>query len=175
MKKFVLFLTCALASLQLLSADEMIQLQTTPEKPKVRLQLEIMPAEVEPLGLKIKSLETDLMTRLIQSGVLVQENPANPLLLLRLKTIEAGGAWATFIQLAFFEEAELQRNQTKTLAMTWSQASLLSTAKEDFAVEVTKVVLGMAEAFAKDYQKAFSPQIPGLAPTPMPEPTPATH
>ena len=165
MKTRLFLLCCALLAWQRAYADEAMQLSTAPEKPKVRLQMEVVPTEVEPLGLKVKALETDLMTRLIQSGVLVQENPVNPLLMLRIKTIESGGGWSTFIQLAFFEEAELTRNRTKTLAMTWSQASLLATSRDDFSSEVTKTVLGMAEAFAKDYQKAV---LPAPAPTSTP-------
>jgi len=160
MKKIFILFTL-LAALTDLRADttsgssQLISLGA--EKPKVRLQLEINPAEIEPLGLKIQNLQTDLMTKLIQSNVLVQDEPKNPLLLLRLKTIDANGTWATFIQLAFFENAELTRNKSSVLAMTWSQASLLSTSKEDFQQEVTKTVLAMGDAFVKDYIKAYTP------------------
>ena len=126
------------------------------EKPMVRVHLELASPEVEPLGLKVQELQADIMTKLIQSDVLVQDDPKNPLLLLRIKTIEVDSAIATFIQLAFFENAELSRNKTAVQAMTWSQASLLATSKEDFVKEVTTTALNMTEAFATDYKKAFA-------------------
>lgn len=159
MKKFLILFTL-LASLTQLAAEETSGSQLISlgaEKPKVRLQLEVNPLEIEPLGLKLQNLQTDLMTKLIQSNVLVQDDAKNPLLLLRLKTIDANGTWATFIQLAFFENAELTRNKSTVLAMTWSQASLLSTSKDDFAQEVTKTVTSMADSFVKDYLKAYAP------------------
>ena len=52
------------------------------------------------------------MTVLIKNNISVQDDPANPLLLLRLKTIEADTAYATFIQLAFYEDALLKRSNS---------------------------------------------------------------
>lgn len=128
------------------------------EKPTVRLQAEIIPSEVEPLGLNVKKLESDLTDKLMKSSILVKDDPNSPLLVLRVKTITHDKSIATFLQLAFFEDAELTRNKMTVLAMTWSQASLIATNKDDFTKEVTKSVLAMTTSFIADYQKAFQPK-----------------
>jgi hypothetical protein len=63
--------------------------------------------------------------------------------------------YAGFVQLAFFEEALLTRNNATVSAMTWSQASLLTTAKADFNKETTKTIIAMTNRFITEYKKAF--------------------
>lgn len=128
------------------------------ERPSVRLQMEIVPSEVAPLGLDVKKLQSDLTDKLIKSNILVKDDPNSPLLVLRVKTITHDKSIATFLQLAFFEDAELSRNKMTVLAMTWSQASLIATNRDDFSKEAMKNILAMTSSFITDYQKAFQPK-----------------
>src|SRR5437588_737212 len=109
--KTVLYIAILIASMQMIHADTPPAAPVTPsapnthiplnvgaDKPKVRLQLEMNTSEVEPLGLKQQNLQTEIMTKLIQSDIFVQDDSKNPLLLLRVRTIEADSSTATFIQ-----------------------------------------------------------------------------
>ena len=145
---FLLFITSAIP----LAGEE-----KGADTPKIRLVLEVSDEEIAPLNLKVSDLQTEIMTALIKQNILVQNDQKNPLLLLRLKTIQVGADYAGFVQLAFFEEASLTRNNATVSAMTWSQASLLTTAKEDFNKEMTKTILSMTNRFITEYKKAFVP------------------
>jgi hypothetical protein len=89
----------------------------------------------------------------------IEENGSlpQPYLSLRVRTIQVGLDMATFFQLSFHEEAMLVRNRSVFVAMTWSQASLLSCRPEELKKEVLSTVDTMAQAFVKDYQKAIRP------------------
>ena len=155
MKTLLLSLALILSS-HMMAADPTTQAPVVKSAtPSIRLQIEVPEAEVHPLGLKLQNLQTAIMTVLIKNNISVQDDPANPLLLLRLKTIEADTAYATFIQLAFYEDAILKRSNSDVMALTWSQASLITTTKEDFPAEVMKTIVGMTESFVAEYQKVL--------------------
>jgi hypothetical protein len=128
--------------------------------PKIRLQVEANPQETEPYGLKVQNLQTEIMTKLIQADIHIEDDMTNPLLVLRLKSLEVESDVATFVQLAFFEQALLARNNNNVMAMTWSQASLLATSKDNYINEVTTSALAMTDAFIKDFKKAFNAKVP---------------
>ena len=125
-------------------------------KPQIRLQVEMADAEVNPLGIQQKTMFTDLLTKLVQSNVPVGEDAQNPLLLFRLKSIEVGDTVIAFVQLAYFEQAELERNKSMVMAMTWSQATLVTTSKKEFAASVASTAMSMCSAFTLEYHKVFS-------------------
>jgi hypothetical protein len=126
-----------------------------PIQPKIRFSVEMVNEETAPLGLKKENVFADVMTKLIQSQIFVQEEPKNPQLILRIKTIDAAPQVVAFVQLGFFEEATLNRNNSTLFAMTWSQATLLSAAKSEFPQACQKTILQMVTSFIAEYQKAF--------------------
>lgn len=156
MKKLLMSLALILSS-HLIAADPKAESPAIPREagPAVRLQLEVPEEEVKPLGIKVQDIQTTILTVLVKNNIAVQSDPSNPLLLLRLKTIEADTAYATFIQLAFYEDAILKRSNSDVMALTWSQASLITTTKEDFPKEVIKTIVNMTEAFVAEYQKVI--------------------
>jgi hypothetical protein len=161
MKKLLTLLVTIFLGTQMLLADSTplpsnTITQKTLQRPKVRLEVQAAQDELEPYGIKLQELEASLTSKLNLANILVESNPQNPLLLLRMKTVETGGDLATFVQLAFFEEAELARNKSIISAITWSQASLLTTTKKDFSSEVTKTVESMLSSFIIEYNKAFA-------------------
>ena len=132
------------------------QPKEAPEK-VVRLKIEIEKGDISEYGLQKAPLFNEIMTRLTLAAIQVREKPSAPQLILRVKVIQADRAVASFIQLAFFEEANLSRNQSIVEALTWSQATMLSCAKSDLNKEVEKVVGQMINDFIVDYQKAMVP------------------
>ena len=129
MKKLWILFTLLYATSALHADDTTVHTLQDQRQAKVRLQFEIVKEDVEPLGLKLQNLQSDMMTKLIQSHIGVEDNAQVPLLLLRVKTIEIDSTVASFIQLAFLEDAELLRNHGKVSAITWSEASLLTTSR----------------------------------------------
>ncbi len=131
--------------------------KTAAEK-ALRLKIEIADSDMQTYGFKQGAIYTEIVSRLALGSIQVKDDPKYPQLVLRIKSIQADRAVASFIQLGFFEEANLVRNQSVVQALTWSQATMLSCAKEDVVKEVTQVVNQMTNSFILDYQKAMVPQ-----------------
>lgn len=132
----------------------------TPEQKmprQVRLQLEIEENDIKDYGLQASALQTEITTRLSLGQIQVKDDPSLPLLLLRIKSIQADRAIASFVQLVFFEDAILKRNRMEFMAMTWSKATLISGPKEDLTKELTQAVVSMVNTFILDYHKAMAP------------------
>jgi hypothetical protein len=127
---------------------------------QIRLQLELSEADVKDFGLNQAQIVNEISTRLALGQIQVKDDPALPKLVLRAKSIQADRAIATFVQLGFFEDAILKRNNTSIPALTWSQATLISGPKEDLSKEVDQVIITMINAFILDYHKAMSTQTP---------------
>jgi len=123
----------------------------------LQLKIEIADADVTAYGFKQGAIFSEIVSRLALGSIQVKDDPRYPQLVLRIKAIQADRAVASFIQLGFFEEANLVRNQSVVQALTWSQATMLSCAKEDVVKEVTQVVNQMTNSFILDYQKAMVP------------------
>ncbi len=106
-------------------------------------------------GLTKPAIYNEISTRLSLAAIKMKEGQGVPQLILRVKTIQADRAVATFVQLGFFEDAILNRNQSTVQALTWSQATMLSCAKEDVVKEVMPVITQMTNSFILEYQKAM--------------------
>lgn len=132
------------------------------EKPQaarqIRLQLELSESDIKDYGLQQSTIFNEISTRLALAQIQIKDDVSLPKLVLRVKSIQADRAIATFVQLGFFEEATLKRNNSGIMALTWSQATLISGAKEELVKEITQVVIGMCNSFILDYNKAFSTQ-----------------
>lgn len=124
----------------------------------VRLQIEIPENDAKDYGLQTSTFYTEIMTRLSLGQIQIKDDTKYPQLILRIKTIQADRAIAAFVQLAYYEDATLTRNQNAVMALTWSQATMLSCAKEDLIKEVSQVVVQMTNSYILDYQKAMAPQ-----------------
>jgi hypothetical protein len=124
---------------------------------EIRLQLEIDDNDIRDYGLQQPLITSEIQTRLSLAQIKIKDDAHLPQLVLRVKSIKADRAIASFIQLAFFEEAQLLRNQNTLQALTWSQATLISCAQEDVSKEVNQVIIQMVNSFILDYQKAISP------------------
>ena len=130
--------------------------QTAPRQ--IRILLEIADNDIKDYGLSQAMIYNEIQTRLQLAQIQIKDEPKLPQLVLRIKSIQADRAIATFIQFSFYEEAILVRNQNSLQALTWSQATLISCAKEDLAKEVNPIIIQMINSFILDYQKALSPQ-----------------
>lgn len=129
----------------------------------LRLQVEVAESEMSPLGMSKDSLESVVQKLLTDSGITVASDTDRPLLMLRVKSVLSQTIVASFIQLAFYENALLLRGNNKIQAMTWSQAALLTTGKAEMAGETVKAVTAMTNLFIKDYQTAFGVKAPPAA------------
>ena len=123
---------------------------------QIRLQLELSEADVKDFALNKAQIVNEISTRLALGQIQVKDDPKLPKLVLRIKSIQADRAIATFVQLAFFEDAILKRNNSSIMALTWSQATLVSGPKEDLAKEIDQVIITMINAYILDYHKAMS-------------------
>ncbi len=121
----------------------------------MRIKFEVSEEDVTTYGLSKPQIYNEITTRLALAGVQIKENQKLPELVLRIKVIQADRAVAAFVQMGFMEPASLLRNQSIVQALTWSQATMLSCAKEDLQKQVQQVVVQMINSFILDYQKAF--------------------
>ena len=147
---------------QQLPTSEMPQIQSV-QMPKKKLELNL---QIEPLnddqqkaGLNIDDIRNSIVQKLQDDGISVNDSISQPMLTLRIRTIQSGLDYATFIQLTLQEASMLVRNRSTFNAVTWSQASLLSCRPEDLKKEVTDTLNAMSESFAKDFKKAFQNQV----------------
>ena len=138
---------------------------------KIQLKLEVTDAETEMLGITKKSLESLVTEKLADNMIGVTDDAKAPSLLVRFKSVQAAHVIASFVQVAFFEEAELLRGKSRIQAMTWSQATLLTSSKDDFVSETTKTIDAMIVSFVQDYKKAFHVVLPTPAAAPSPSQT----
>jgi hypothetical protein len=143
----------------LLSALPFISFGAEETTSKIRLQIETSSEEITPLGLPVNTIESAILAKLQESDIVVQNEGMKPLLLVRLKTIPGETQIVSFIQLAFFEQAHLDRNRQEVWAMTWSQASLVSSKKEEFSRAILDSLQNMTSAFTVEYQKAFPKEV----------------
>lgn len=123
----------------------------------MRVKIDIAESDLSTYGLQQAPIYNEIMTRLSLAAIQIKDDPSYPQLTLRVKAIQADRAVAAFIQLGFFEDATLTRNQTVVQALTWSQATILSCAKEDLSKEVNQVIVQMTNSFILEYQKAMVP------------------
>ncbi|MCE5295463.1 MAG: hypothetical protein LLF94_12750 [Chlamydiales bacterium] len=129
----------------------------TPVEKVIRVKIDISESDLTTYGLQQSAIYNEIATRLSLGTIQIKDDPSAPQLILRVKAIQADRAVAAFIQLGFFEDATLVRNQSTVQALTWSQATMLSCAKEDLSKEVAQVIIGMTNSFILDYQKAMVP------------------
>ena len=150
------------------------------EQSSIQLKLEVTDSETSALGLTKTALEKTVTTTLAEQGIGITEDAKAPSILVRFKSVQAANVVASFIQVAFFEEAELIRGKSRIQAMTWSQATLLTTSKDEFMTETSKTIDAMITAFVHDYKQAFHSDVTTpaktaapTATTPAATPTPA--
>ncbi len=134
-----------------------LEVKKAPVEKAVQLKIEMAEENGASYGLQKSAIYNEISTRLSLAAIKLKEGQGVPQLTLRVKTILADRAVATFIQLGFFEDATLNRNQSTVQALTWSQATMLSCAKEDVAKEVMPVIQQMTNSFILEYQKAMQP------------------
>ncbi len=149
---------------------------TSPQvQSSIQLKLEVTDSETSALGLTKTALEKTVTTTLAEQGIGITEDAKAPSILVRFKSVQAANVVASFIQVAFFEEAELIRGKSRIQAMTWSQATLLTTSKDEFMTETSKTIDTMITAFVHDYKQAFHSDVPAPAKAAAPAATtPAT-
>ncbi len=171
MKRFLLCATLALtpfvspvfgaqdAVQSLGTGDAQIQAVQVPKKSlEVSLKIEPLSDEQQKSGLNADELRAEVIQKLQDAGIGVNDSLMQPLLVLRIRTIQSGLDYATFFQLSLQEESMLVRNRSTFNAVTWSQASLLSCRPEDLKKEVMDTVAAMSQSFSKDFTKAIQGQ-----------------
>ena len=152
--------TCNLHSADTPAPSEFSMPTHTPKaavEKALRIKIEISENDVTGYGLQQGPIYSELTTRLGLGAIQIKDDPSLPQLVLRVKAIQADRAIAAFVQLAFYEDSTLQRNQSLVQALTWSQATMLSCAKEDLPKQVNEVVIQMINSFILEYQKAMVP------------------
>lgn len=154
----ILLITCCLTADSPPPQEYTMELKSekTKAKRQLRLQLEVDESDIKNYGLQQSAIYTEISTRLGLAQIEIKTDTSLPKLVLRIKSIQADRAVATFIELGYFEEVTLLRNNTGILALTWSQATLISGAKDDLVKEVMPIVIDMTNAFILEYNKAFA-------------------
>lgn len=121
----------------------------------ISLEVDADLAHITGVDLTQQTLYNEVEQQLQMAQILVKNDPSLPRLVIRIKSVPTTDAYATFLQIAFFERAILQRNQSAFMAITWSQGTLLITSKKDYASEVTGTISSIIHSFILEYQKAF--------------------
>jgi len=133
--------------------------QSVPPKPvpsySIALKIEPLSQEQVQAGVTNELLQSLIQKKLEETGVTLDSSLQQPMLVLRVRSIQTGLDIATFFQLSLQEDSMLVRNRSLFQAVTWSQASLLACRPEDLKKEVIETIDMMTQAFAKDYMKAL--------------------
>lgn len=120
----------------------------------IALKIEPLSQEQTQAGVTTELLQSLIQKKLEESNIKLDASLQQPLLVLRVRSIQTGLDIATFFQLSLQEDSMLVRNRTLFQAVTWSQASLLACRPEDLKKEVVETIDMMIQSFAKDYSKA---------------------
>ena len=162
MKRLLLLGACLLAPFSTITAEEAppTEILVTPDqkathKTVVLIKIDPLSNEQIKAGITPDGLREIIKQQLDSSGIQVDDNITQPVLMLRIRTIEAGFDYATFFQLSLQEESMLVRNRSVFNAITWSQASMLCCRPEDLKKEVDDTVTMMVQTFAKEYLKSL--------------------
>jgi hypothetical protein len=138
---------------------EQAPIQSVPPKPvtaySVGLKIEPLSQEQIQAGVTNELLQSLILKKLEEVGIALDVSIQQPMLVLRVRSIQTGLDIATFFQLSLQEDSMLVRNRSLFQAVTWSQASLLACRPEDLKKEVIETIDMMVQAFAKDYAKAL--------------------
>ena len=162
MNRMILLGMCVLAPFMAFSGQEQPapMSTSTPRQMMAReVNIKIDPLSEEQLqaGLSLDEIKGVIAKQLTDADISVNESISQPMLLLRIRTLQVGYDMATFFQLSLLEESMLVRNRSIFNATTWSQASLLSCRPEDLKKEVIDTITVMTQTFAKDFTKAAQP------------------
>jgi hypothetical protein len=162
MKRMMLLGMCLMAPFMAFADQEQPAAMSTsvPRQVMAReIQIKIDPFSDEQVqaGLNFDEIKDTIVKQLTDANISVNESISQPVLLLRIRTLQVGYDMATFFQLSLLEESMLIRTRAIFNATTWSQASLLSCRPEDLKKEVLDTVSIMSQSFAKDFSKAGQP------------------
>lgn len=160
MKRLLLLGSCILIPFLALEAQEQSgpMPTTTPRQMmarEVQVKIDILSGEESQTGLTADEIKGMIIQQLEAAGISTNETIEQPLLVLRIRSLQVGFDMATFFQLNLLEEAMLIRNRSIFQATTWSQASLLSCRPEDLRKEILDTVTMMVQSFAKDFTNAI--------------------
>jgi len=133
----------------------------------VRMQIEATDKDIATYGLTKTQIFNEISSRLSLAQIGISTGPKDPLLLLRIRTIEANRVIATFVQMSFFEDATLIRNNGAILALTWSQASMIACEIHEWPKQVSDSIISMTNEFVLSYNKVFT-QSKAQTPQPLP-------
>lgn len=130
---------------------------TTSQLQPINIKIEPLSEEQKQANLSINLLRETIMNALDEARISVNEQLDQPMLVLKIRSIQVGLDIATFFNLSLLEQAMLVRNRGMFNAATWSQTALLSCPPEKLKKEILETVQTMATNFAKEYVKALQP------------------
>jgi hypothetical protein len=160
MKCLLLFGACLFASVGALESDtgsapQVPLEQKETHKAVVTIRIDPLSDEQIKAGLSLEDIKKMVQQQLEDAGVQVDDSISQPILQLRIRSIESGFDVATFFQLSLQEESMLIRNRSVFNAVTWSQASMLCCRPEDLKKETDATIVLMLQTFAKEYIKSL--------------------
>lgn len=162
MKRMMLLGACVLTPLLAFAAQEQpAPISTTTVRQTmaraVNIKIDLLTEEHVQAGLTPDEIKEAIVQQLEEANIAVNDALDQPLLVLRIRTLQVGLDMATFFQLSLLEDAMLIRSRSIFQAATWSQVSLLSCRPEDLKKEILDTVSIMTQAFAKDFAHALQP------------------
>jgi len=122
--------------------------------PALSIRVDPVSAEQQQAGVTTEMLQEAVTKELLAVAIPIDEQVAQPSLVLKVRSIQVGLDIATFFQLSLFEKSMLVRNRAMFNATTWSQTALLSCPPEKLKKELLETVTVMAQNFAREYLKA---------------------
>lgn len=164
MKRLLLLGICALTSINSFASDAAPQTPIEPPQMAKETHKAVVTVRIDPLsdeqlkaGLSIDDIRTTILQQLSDADIQVDDSISQPILQLRIRSIESGFDITTFFQLSLQEESMLIRNRSVFNAITWSQASMLCCRPEDLKKETDATIVLMLQTFAKEYKKSLQP------------------
>ena len=157
--QFLLLLGICLCALQPLSCEETGNFSfslsdevITPNTIKILIET----SHCKEYNIDTEALKHIITTHLEKAGFSIEKEATVPYILVRINGLTAQETVTSFVQLSYYEEATLKRNQHTLYAMTWSKATLLASLPKTAKEEINHTVLSMLDAFTKEYKKALA-------------------
>lgn len=128
----------------------------------VNVQVAPMNADAERDGLTPSDLQTEVESRLRESGIRVLTQTelfsavaGTPFLHLDVTTLRLNGVYAYSLRLELWQAVRLTRDAAiQSLAVTWSTSGVIGTVRATHLGEVREAVRSMVDEFISDYLAA---------------------
>lgn len=118
--------------------------------------IEVSGNDTKEYGIEKSQVYDEISKRLTAANFTIKNSPNLPKLIVHVKSIPADSSIATYVQVVFYQEAQLVHSKESVWAITWSQASMVIGPKENYVETVSQEVNNLVNSFIIDVSKKTS-------------------